>query len=54
MAAKLSGLGVEVTEVFYPDDHEPSLPHEYQFHLDFEDAQNALVSTVEFIKQVTG
>lgn len=54
MAAKLRGLGVDVTELFYPDDHEPKLPHEYQFHLDFQDAQNALVSTVEFIKRVTG
>ncbi len=53
LAAKLNGLGVDVTEVFYPEDHEPSLPHEYQFHLDFEDAQNALESTVQFLEKVT-
>ena len=43
-----------MTPVFYPDDHEPALPHEYQFHLDFEDARTALDSTVEFLKSVTG
>ena len=49
LAAKLTGLGVDVTPVFYDDDHEPSLPHEYQFHLDYEDAQTALDSTLEFL-----
>lgn len=52
MAAKLSALGVDVTEVFYPDDHEPALPHEYQFHLDFEDARTAYDSTVAFLATV--
>jgi acetyl esterase/lipase len=49
LAAKLTGLGVDVTPVFYDDDHEPSLPHEYQFHLDYEDAQTALDSTLDFL-----
>ena len=53
-AARLTELGVPVTSVFYDEDHEPSLPHEYQFHLKFEDAQTALDSTVEFLKSVTG
>ena len=53
LAARLTELGVPVTSVFYPDDHVPSLPHEYQFHLDFEDAQTALDSTVEFLGSVT-
>lgn len=53
LAAKLQGLGVDVTEVFYDADHEPSLPHEYQFHLDFEAAQTALDSTLEFLGSVT-
>jgi len=48
-AAKLSGLGVPVTEVFYADDHVPSLPHEYQFHLDGVDAQAALTSMESFL-----
>lgn len=52
MAERLASLGVDVTDVFYPDDHEPSLPHEYQFHLDFEDAQSAYQSTLSFLEQV--
>jgi len=54
LAAKLDGLGVAVTPVFYPDAHEPELPHEYQFHLDFADAQTALQSTLAFLGKVTG
>jgi acetyl esterase/lipase len=53
LAAKLDGLGVDVTPVFYPEDHEPALPHEYQFHLDFADAQAALQSTLDFLGTVT-
>lgn len=49
LAQKLSGLGVEVESVFYPDDHEPKLPHEYQFHLDFDDARAAFQSTLDFL-----
>jgi acetyl esterase/lipase len=53
LAAKLDKLGVPTTAVFYPEDHEPSLPHEYQFHLDFADAQAALTSTLDFLGKVT-
>ncbi|MBO9578979.1 MAG: alpha/beta hydrolase [Microbacteriaceae bacterium] len=53
LAEKLDDLGVPVTALFYAEDHEPSLPHEYQFHLDFADAQNALASTVDFLDDVT-
>ena len=49
LATKLDGLGVEVETVFYPDDQEPELPHEYQFHLDYEDARTALESTLAFL-----
>lgn len=49
-AAKLESLGVEVTTLFYPEDHEPSLGHEYQFNLDIEDGQNALASTIDFLR----
>lgn len=52
-AARLRELGVPVTSVFYPDDHVPALPHEYQFHLDVEDAWAALESTVTFLDEVT-
>ncbi|EAR25600.1 hypothetical protein A20C1_05016 [marine actinobacterium PHSC20C1] len=51
-AAKLDELGVDTTEVFYPDDHAAQLPHEYQFHLDSEDARSAFASTVEFLRTV--
>ena len=54
LAEKLQGLGVDVESVFYPEDHEPSLPHEYQFHLDYGDAQSALVSTLEYLDRVIG
>lgn len=52
-AAKLQGFGVPVTTVFYPEDHEPALQHEYQFKLEGADAQSALASTIEFLKSVT-
>jgi len=53
LAARLDELGVPVTTVFYADEHEPSLPHEYQFHLDFADARDALESTIAFLDEVT-
>jgi acetyl esterase/lipase len=49
LATKLEGLGVDVTSVFYPAAQTPSLPHEYQFHLDFEQARVALDSTLDFL-----
>lgn len=51
-ADKLSSLGVEVTPLFYEANHQPSLPHEYQFNLDNEDGKNALKQTITFIKTV--
>lgn len=50
LAAKLDSLGVDVTTLFYPEDHEPSLGHEYQFTLDNEDGQNAFNSTIAFLR----
>lgn len=50
LAGKLESLGVPVTALFYADDHQPSLPHEYQFNLDNDDGQNALKETLEFIE----
>lgn len=52
-AARLTQLGVPVTELFWPDDQEPALPHEYQFHLDFAGAQTALQQTIAFLGSVT-
>jgi acetyl esterase/lipase len=48
--AKLESLGVPVTKLFYAKDHQPSLPHEYQFNLDTADGVNALKATLAFIK----
>ncbi|KQV06922.1 alpha/beta hydrolase [Leifsonia sp. Root112D2] len=54
MSHALQQAGVDVTELFWPADHEPSLPHEYQFHLKkFEDAHTALNETVTFLQQHT-
>lgn len=49
LAKKLKSLGVSVTDIFYADNHQPSLPHEYQFNLDNADGQNALNATLSFI-----
>ena len=49
MAQRLDELGVDVTTQFWPADHEPALPHEYQFHLDTPDAQTALQKTIDFL-----
>jgi acetyl esterase/lipase len=52
-AARLTTLGVDVTELFYPAGTEPELPHEYQFHLDLAAAQGALASTISWLGTVT-
>ncbi len=52
-ATKLESMGVDVTTLFYPDGHQPSLPHEYQFNLDSADGQNALKATLSFIEART-
>ncbi|MGW5075315.1 alpha/beta hydrolase [Rhodococcus sp. NPDC004095] len=49
LAEALTRLGVDVTEVFYPDDHEPPLAHEYQFDLDTAAGAAALEKTVAFL-----
>ena len=53
-AARLEGLGVAVTALFYPADHDPRLGHEYQYNLDIPDGQNALAQMLAFMKQRTG
>lgn len=52
-ADKLATQGVNVTRLFYPDNHQPSLPHEYQFNLDNTDGIKALQHMVTFIKNNT-
>ncbi|GGF01325.1 alpha/beta hydrolase [Mycetocola zhadangensis] len=53
MSTALKSQGVAVTELFWPASHEPALPHEYQFHLDFEEARSALDDTVTFLDRLT-
>lgn len=47
----LKSLGVETTSLFFPSDHQPQLPHEYQFNLDNEDGQKALEAMQSFIEK---
>lgn len=54
MHRALQAAGVDVTALFWAEDHEPALPHEYQFHLQqFDEAHVALEQTVEFLARVT-
>ncbi len=53
MSDRLTALGVPVTELFWPATHEPQLQHEYQFHLDLPEAQEALTKTVAWLAEVT-
>lgn len=52
-ADELTRLGVPVSRLFYAKGHTPSLPHEYQFHLDLADGQNALNTMISFITMQT-
>ncbi|MFB2597251.1 alpha/beta hydrolase [Herbiconiux sp. P17] len=53
LAERMRAAGVDVTSLFWPSDHKPALPHEYQFHLDFDEAHQALDRTREFLGRVT-
>jgi acetyl esterase/lipase len=53
MAQRLDELGVPVTELFWPATHEPALQHEYQFHLDLPEAQEALTETIAWLEKTT-
>ena len=46
---RLKAAGVRVTELFWPADHQPALPHEYQFHLNFAEARDAKQRTLDFL-----
>lgn len=50
LAKKLASLGVQTDTLFYADDHQPQLQHEYQFNLDIADGQQALKQMTEFLK----
>ncbi|MGZ0712917.1 alpha/beta hydrolase (plasmid) [Coraliomargarita sp. W4R53] len=53
MSTALQAVDVSVTELFWPATHDPALPHEYQFHLDTPEAQEALVATLDWLGSVT-
>ncbi|WP_378144685.1 alpha/beta hydrolase [Cnuibacter sp. UC19_7] len=53
MSQRLTAEGVAVTDLFWPETHQPALPHEYQFHLDYPEAQQALTATLEFLATAT-
>lgn len=50
LAEALEAQGVPVTRLFYPEDHQPALAHEYQFDLDSADGQRALRESVAFLR----
>lgn len=49
---KLLSLGVNVTALFYPSNHQPKLAHEYQFTFN-QDGERAFDQTVHFLKVTT-
>lgn len=53
MAKELDEKGVEIHSLFWPANHQPGLPHEYQFHLDTVEAQRALKETIQFLASHT-
>ncbi|WP_416403719.1 alpha/beta hydrolase [Arthrobacter sp. LFS091] len=46
---RLKDAGVPVTELFWPAGHQPELPHEYQFHLNFAEAREARDKLLDFL-----
>ena len=51
MVAALAAQGVPVDTLFFPDDREPALPHEYQFNLDTEAGVQALSRSLAFLRR---
>jgi len=49
MSQALEDVDVPVTKLFWAADHVPALPHEYQFHLDLEEAHVALADTLDYL-----
>jgi acetyl esterase/lipase len=52
MAKALEAAGVPVDTLFFPDNREPALPHEYQFNLDNEAGQLALERALAFLQGI--
>jgi acetyl esterase len=53
LADALRAKGVLLETLFYPEDHEPALVHEYQFDLELDDARVALERLVSFFAACT-
>jgi acetyl esterase len=54
LAEKLRAQGAEVETLFFAEDHEPPLGHEYQFDLDTDAGQLFLERLVAFLRQRLG
>ena len=50
LAASLTGMGVPVSSLFFPADHAPALPHEYQFNLDTPEGRQSLDQMLAFLR----
>lgn len=53
MAEALRAAGVSTDELFFPADTEPEVPHEYQFQLAEEPAQEAFARVLDFLAEHT-
>src|SRR5579863_3159771 len=51
IADAIRARGVAVDELFFPGDHDPPLPHEFQFNLDREAGREALERLSAFLRQ---
>ena len=52
MADTLDDLGVDVTSVFFPDDYEPALGHEYQFAVNTDDGMATFDKLIAWLNDV--
>jgi len=50
LAARLQVLGTPLRTLFFAMDHQPPLPHEYQFDLDSTAGRRALSEAVDFVR----
>ena len=53
LAAVLESKGVDVETLFYPADHQPPLPHEYQFDVNLDEGRVALRRLIDFFQRRT-
>lgn len=53
MVDALQSNGVDVETLFFPDDHQPALPHEYQFDVQFDEFHIARERILRFVGRCT-